>query len=117
MNNSEITRSYVNGFILSTVFTLLAYFVVVNKIFSGWVLVTVVICLAILQLAIQLIYFLHILQESKPRWNLIIVLSTISIILIIIVGSLWIMNNLNYNHILSPTDTVNFILRDEGMGK
>jgi len=116
MNNNETTKSYVVGFVLSTLLTLLASFVAVGRVFSGWVLIAAIIGLALVQLSVQLIFFLHISQESKPRWNLAIVLSTISIILVIVGGSLWIMNNLNY-HNMSPSDTNNYILKDEGINK
>ncbi len=117
MNNNEITKSYINGFVLSTLLTLAAYFIVVNKVFDGGALIVAIIMLALVQLSIQLIFFLHILQEPRPHWNLFIVLSTISIILVIIIGSLWIMNNLNYNHLKTPGETNTNILLDEGLHK
>lgn len=117
MNNNETSKSYVVGFSLSLLFTLAAYFVVVNRLLSGGMLIATIIALALLQLIVQLIFFLHLARESKPRWNLAIVLSTISIILIIIIGSLWIMNNLNYNHLRTPDETNTYILHDEGIQK
>lgn len=116
MSNKEITKSYVNGFVLSTLLTLAAYFIVVNKVFDSGMLIAALVILAFGQLTIQLIFFLHILQESKPHWNLAIVLSTLSIILVIVIGSLWIMSNLNYHH-TSPSGTNNYILKDEGVKK
>lgn len=57
----------------------------------------VVLVLAVLQASAQSIFFLNILGEKGPRWNLVIFASTISVILIIVIFSIWIMNHLNYN--------------------
>jgi cytochrome o ubiquinol oxidase operon protein cyoD len=115
MSNKEITKSYINGFVLSTLMTLLSYFVVVDKVFSGWTLLVAIMALALVQLSIQLIFFLHILQGSKPHWNLGIVVSTLSIILVIIIGSIWIMTNLNYNHMTPAADIEKYIIHEEGI--
>jgi len=53
--------------------------------------------LAIFQTLIQLVLFLQVGLESKPRWISISLIFTFIVILIVIGGSIWIMNNLNYN--------------------
>lgn len=85
------------GFALSVLLTLSAYLVVVEKLIPGSLVVAAIILLALMQFVVQMIFFLHLDKESGPRWNLIIFLSTISVVLIVVVGSLWIMNNLNHN--------------------
>ncbi len=107
MKEGITIKSYITGFILSLLLTLAAYFVVTNQIFSGNLLVGVVLGFAIMQLAVQMTFFLHLLDETKPRWNLIIFLTTLSIILLVIVGSLWIMNNLNYH--MTATQMENYV--------
>src|SRR5258708_779181 len=89
-------RSYVIGFVLSMLLTVGAYVVVITKMYTGTILVFVLALLGLTQLIVQLLFFLHLGQESKPRWNVVFFISTIGIILILIIGSLWIMNNLNY---------------------
>ena|SRR5260221_2509642 len=116
MKTHATLRSYITGFALSIAFTLLAYFAVVNHVVSGGLLIAVIIGLAIVQLVVQLLFFLHIGQESKPRWNLAFFLSTASIVLLIVVASLWIMNHLNYNMMTSQGMNQK-ILKDEGMQK
>lgn len=88
---------YFVGFILSIILTLAAYFLVVQSIFSGVALVIAITVLALVQLLVQLIFFLHLGRESKPRWNLMAFLFMILVVLIIGVGSIWIMYNLDYN--------------------
>jgi cytochrome o ubiquinol oxidase subunit IV len=91
-------KTYVTGFVLSIVLTLAAYMIVVNDIWSRSVILTAIIVLAIVQLFVQLIYFLHLGRESKPRWNLIVLAFAALVVGIVVIGSIWIMNNLNYSH-------------------
>ncbi|MEK7185740.1 MAG: cytochrome o ubiquinol oxidase subunit IV [Patescibacteria group bacterium] len=104
-------KSYLIGFILSLLFTATSYLLVVNQIFSGGILITVILGLGILQLLVQLVFFLHLGQESKPRWHLIFFISTVFIILIVVVGSIWIMDNLNYNMV--PQEINTYIMEKE----
>ncbi len=89
-------RSYIVGFILSVLLTLGAYFLVSNRLFSHPVLIGVIVALALIQFIVQLVLFLHLGSESKPRWNLLIFLFMLLVVVIVIFGTLWIMYNLNY---------------------
>jgi cytochrome o ubiquinol oxidase operon protein cyoD len=51
--------------------------------------------LAIAQLIVQLIYFLHMSKGSRSPWKLILLCFTAFIVCILVAGSLWIMGNLN----------------------
>jgi cytochrome o ubiquinol oxidase operon protein cyoD len=86
------------GFLLSVILTLLAYSVAVRHLFSGWV----IIALGSLQALVQLLFFLHLGIESKPRWSLIMFLFMVLVVIIVIGGSLWIMYNLNYHMMTMP---------------
>jgi cytochrome o ubiquinol oxidase operon protein cyoD len=105
-------HNYIFGFILSIALTLTAYFVTVNRLLTGWDFMLVVVGLAFIQFLVQLIFFLHLNQEKKPRWNFMVFVSTIGLILIVIIGSLVIMQNLNYH---MPTDEE--IMHDEAIIK
>jgi cytochrome o ubiquinol oxidase subunit IV len=113
-------KSYTTGFILSLVLTLAAYITVVQELFSGWTLVGVLATLAVTQLMVQLVFFLHLGRESKPRWNLTVALFAAMVVSILVFGSLWIMKNIQYNHQhggghgMTPAQTDNFIKQDEG---
>jgi cytochrome o ubiquinol oxidase subunit IV len=85
------------GYVASILLIVGAYRVVVDKHLSDALLIYTIIGLAILQAIIQLIFFLQLGLESKPRWNTITFLFTVMVIIIVIGGSLWIMDNLNYN--------------------
>jgi cytochrome o ubiquinol oxidase operon protein cyoD len=90
----------ITGFIASLVLTFAAYFIILHPEFINFDIKTTVIfifILAIMQSLVQLIFFIEVWKEEGIRWNLIIFISTMSIIFIIIFFSIWIMNHLNYN--------------------
>lgn len=88
------------GFIASLIFTLAAFFVIRYQM--PYALLTLL-TLAILQAIAQSIFFLHILSEKGPRWNLHVYVSTIGIVIIIIAFTIWILNHLNYNMMMKPS--------------
>jgi cytochrome o ubiquinol oxidase operon protein cyoD len=108
-------HSYAIGFILSIFLTLVAYLFVEYRIFASQILLYTIMGLALLQLLVQLVFFLHLDHESGPRWNLATFISTISVILIMVIGSLWIMHNLNSYHTMSETQTNDYLLHEEGL--
>ncbi len=92
--------SRVIGFVSSLLLTLTAFLLIVHPQFFPFempMLITILLVLAVCQAIAQSIFFLHVLSEKKPRWNLIVFASTISILLVIVLFSLWIMHHLNYN--------------------
>jgi cytochrome o ubiquinol oxidase subunit IV len=88
---------YVIGFVLSLAFTLVPYYLVVKKSLSVNTLLATILVFAVLQMLVQLLFFLHLGREKKPRFNLLFLMSTVSIILLVVVGSLWIMSHLRHN--------------------
>lgn len=88
------------GYVASLLLTLAAFFVVAYPDalhLQTQTTILFILIFASLQAFVQSVCFLHILNEKKPRWNLFIFVSTISIIVTIITFSIWIMNHLNYN--------------------
>ncbi len=93
-------KSYFIGFFLSIVLTLASYFIVTHKLLAPCNTYITISILAVVQLLVQIFYFLHIASEEKPRWNLYSMIFAILIVLIVIVGSAWVMYNMNANMIL-----------------
>ncbi len=91
--NGSIT-SYVTGFIFSLILTLSAYLLVVKQALIYWVLIFVIIGLGLIQMVIQLLFFLHLGSEFKPRWNLLSFLFMTIVVILLVGGSLWIMYSL-----------------------
>lgn len=85
--------NYITGFILSLILTVIAYMLAVHHLFAYEPLLISLLVLACVQFAVQAVFFLHMGEASKDR--LIILVWTGVIVLILIVGSLWIMSNLN----------------------
>ena len=107
---------YVAGFVLSVILTLAAYFLVVYKLLDGWELVVAIIALALTQFFVQVTLFLHVGDEPKPRWNLSAFLFMLLVVVIVVFGSLWIMNNLNYNMMMSPDEMETYMLQRNEKG-
>lgn len=86
------------AFISSLILTIVAFWIIVQPDFFHLRVRGAIFCilvLAILQFIIQSLFFLNLWNEKRPRWNLIIFATTISIIITIVVGTIWIMNELN----------------------
>jgi len=95
-------KSYITGFVISLILTGISYMAVMNfmspeSVFSLEIVIALVMSLAVLQMFVQLIYFLHLGSKNSPKWNLLFFISTVLVVLIVVVGSLWIMYHLNYN--------------------
>ncbi|WP_127959604.1 cytochrome o ubiquinol oxidase subunit IV [Serratia microhaemolytica] len=93
-------RSYLTGFILSIILTVIPFAMVMNDWASQSTTLAIVIGMAVIQVIVHLIYFLHMNTSSQERWNLVALVFTAVIIGILVVGSLWIMYNLNINMML-----------------
>jgi len=94
---NRAVRSYVIGFVLSIILTLIPYSMVVNHMAVKNTLLFAVLIFALVQFLIQVIFFLHLSKKSRPYWNLIVFAYTVLVVAILVIGSIWIMDNLNYN--------------------
>ncbi len=108
------------GFALSILLTFTAYVVVfihvnaAHEAISHEVLIPTILALAMAQLVVQLFFFLHLGFGTRgERWKLGIFISTFALVLIVVVGSIWIMNHLNYN--MTPSQ-VNQYMQDQQGG-
>jgi cytochrome o ubiquinol oxidase operon protein cyoD len=106
---------YISGFVLSLLLTGAAYLAVTQKLWSAGLLIGIIIALAIAQVLVQLFFFLHLGQETKPRWKLIVLIAMLGVLGILVIGSLWIMQNLNY-HMMSPQEMNLYMLDQNGRG-
>jgi cytochrome o ubiquinol oxidase operon protein cyoD len=107
-------RSYILGFISSIVLTLASYFLVVNQSLNRTTLIAIILVLALVQFTLQLVYFLHLGTERKPRWKFLVFTFMVSVVLILVIGSIWIMDNLNY-HMLTGHQLEQHMKTEEGL--
>lgn len=89
-------KAYFIGFGASLLLTVLSFFLVATRTLSNSYLIYAIIGLALIQAVIQLIFFLHLGQEAKPRWETVVFCFMVVVLLIIVIGSLWIMNDLDH---------------------
>lgn len=115
--NSEhgTTSSYVVGFLLSLICTFIPYYMVVHQTVTGTVLLGTILGFAVVQMLIQVIFFLHIGRGKKPNWNVYFLISTVGIIVAVVFGSIFIMHNLHYN--MSPDAEVKKLVAGEGIAQ
>lgn len=112
------TRSYVIGFILSLVFTFIPYYLVVNHVLTGLMLLIVILGIGVIQMIIQLVFFLHLGREKKPHWQLVFLVSTVGIILVVVGGSLVIISHLHYNMTpVTATEASKKLVEGEGIAQ
>lgn len=115
------TRSaapYVTGFVLSLILTLAAYMLVANHLLAGYWLIGCIAVLAVAQFVVQMLFFLHLADEQKPRWNLMSFMFALLVVVIVVFGSVWIMYYLDYHHgemRMTPEQTEKHIIEDEGL--
>jgi cytochrome o ubiquinol oxidase operon protein cyoD len=93
-------RNYITGFGLSLALTAAAFGLVLWHLHSEHefppheVVVPTLLLLAVVQLVVQLVCFLHIKEEGKGRWNVVALGFALFIVFVVVGGSLWIMHNL-----------------------
>lgn len=108
--------NYIAGFASALILTLAAFWLVTSRVVDGVWLVAALIGLAIVQLTVQLVFFLHVGNESRPRWNFTALIFMLIMLIVIVAGSLWIMNNLNYNMMMTPEQMEDYmkVQREKG---
>jgi len=110
--------TYIFGYILALCLTLVAFSMARAHVNSGHIypsdgfMLAILSVLAIVQLMVQLVFFLHIDKESRPRWNLMAFGIAIVIIFILVAGSIWIMYHLNYN--MTPHQQEQYLRQQDG---
>lgn len=108
-------HSYVVGFVLSVILTLVPYFLVVNHVLDGTRLLVTILGIAVLQMIVQIVFFLHLGRGPKPFYNVVFFFATAGLIVIVIGASLLIMDNLYRN--MSPEELVLKQAQEEGIAQ
>ncbi len=94
--------AYITGFVLSLTLTALPLVLLWMHEASGHAIpghemmyAAFVLC-AVLQMFVQLSFFLHLDEEARPRWNLMALCQALLVAAIVVGGTLWIMGNLSH---------------------
>ncbi|NTE85150.1 cytochrome o ubiquinol oxidase subunit IV [Agrobacterium rubi] len=98
-------KSYMIGFILSVILTAIPFWLVMGDVLeSRTTTVIVIMIFGVIQVFVHMIYFLHMNTKSQGGWTFMSLLFTLVVVMITLVGSLWVMYNMNKN--MMPTMTM-----------
>jgi cytochrome o ubiquinol oxidase operon protein cyoD len=95
---------YIIGFVLAGGLTVVSFYITRGSLFWPPSIPTALIVLAIAQMGVHLVFFLHMTSGPDSTNNVLALAFGILIVFLIIAGSLWIMANLNHN--MLPMDQV-----------
>ncbi|WP_406603984.1 cytochrome o ubiquinol oxidase subunit IV [Bartonella gliris] len=98
--HSPSTGSYLVGFILAVFFTLGSFIPVMYGMMDSWAISTKVaylIGMAIIQIIVQIVFFLHLNSGPDAKWNLSALWFAAICVFVIIGGTWWAISHLNYN--------------------
>lgn len=98
-------RDYAVGFLLSVALTAIPFWLVFSGSLSAIATAVTVTLLAIAQIMVHTVFFLHVNTRSEGGWTLVAIVFTAIMVLIVIFGSLWIMLHLHGN--MMPTPSLN----------
>jgi cytochrome o ubiquinol oxidase operon protein cyoD len=90
-------KSFITGFGLSFVLTVLSFGAVMSGFVPHEMILGAITVLAVVQLLVQLVFFLHLGAAPEQRNNTVIFVLTLLLIATIVAGSLWVMHNANVN--------------------
>lgn len=88
---------YVTGFVLAVVLTAASFSLVQRHILPPQTSLLALAALALAQIVVHLVFFLHMNTSSQQRWVVMAFGFTVLIAVILISGSLWIMHNVSIN--------------------
>jgi cytochrome o ubiquinol oxidase operon protein cyoD len=89
---------YVTGFVLSVVLTAIPFWLVMAKVFeSSTVTIFVILGLAMVQIYVHMVFFLHMTSKAEGGWPWMSLIFTLVLLIIMLSGSMWIMHHLQTN--------------------
>ncbi|WP_267435076.1 cytochrome o ubiquinol oxidase subunit IV [Sphingomonas sp. GM_Shp_1] len=97
-------RSYVVGLIAAAILTAASFALVQFDIVWGPAVPAALVALAIGQMGVHLVFFLHITTGPDNSNNVLALLFGVLIVALVLLGSIWIMGHLNHN-LMGPMAT------------
>ncbi|GGD70638.1 cytochrome o ubiquinol oxidase subunit IV [Caballeronia grimmiae] len=86
---------YLIGFVLAVVLTVASFWLVTAGKLSGEQGLVWLAVLAAVQVVVHVVFFLHVNTSKGQRWNAMSFVYTITMSLVIIVGTVWVMHNVH----------------------
>lgn len=97
-------REYLIGFVLSLILTAIPFWLVMTMPLSPAVTAAVIMGFAVVQIVVHMVFFLHMNSKSEGGWTMLSLIFTITVVVIMLAGSLWVMHHLNTNMMPMPHD-------------
>ena len=89
---------YVTGFVLAVVLTAIPFWLVMGNVFASTGLtIFVILALAMVQIYVHMVFFLHMTSSAEGGWTWMSLIFTLVLLVILLSGSVWIMHHLNTN--------------------
>ena len=95
-------RSYVFGLTLATILTAASFWIASAHPIWGPALPVALIVLAIAQMGVHLVFFLHVTTGPDNTNNVLALAFGVMVVALIVLGSIWIMDHLSQN--MMPTE-------------
>jgi cytochrome o ubiquinol oxidase operon protein cyoD len=111
---AEGIKSYLVGLGLSILLTVMSFFISGTTLVWGPSIPVALVVLAIAQMGVHLVFFLHITTAPDNVNNVLALAFGVLIVLLVLAGSLWIMAHLNYN--IKPMDQMMQMQLERGPG-
>jgi len=91
-------RGYLTGFVLAAILTIIPFWLVMGHVLdSRWLTISIVLALAVVQILVHIVYFLHLDVHSEGGWNMMAFIFTVVLVVIVLGASIWVMYNENVN--------------------
>nr|WP_314542865.1 cytochrome o ubiquinol oxidase subunit IV [uncultured Massilia sp.] len=90
-------KDYTIGFILAVILTVIPFWLVMTHQLAPDTTKFVILGFAAVQVVVHMVYFLHMNSKSEGGWNMMAMILTIILLVIVLVGSIWVMYHMNAN--------------------
>ncbi|WP_404377971.1 cytochrome o ubiquinol oxidase subunit IV [Vreelandella aquamarina] len=90
-------KSYVTGLLLSLVLTVIPFTVVMSGALRTATTVVIIAITVVLQTSVQWVMFMQMNTKADEGWNVMSFVFTLTIFVLVVGGSLWIMQHLHLN--------------------
>ncbi|WP_423457251.1 cytochrome o ubiquinol oxidase subunit IV [Ottowia sp. VDI28] len=89
---------YMIGFVLSVVLTAIPFWLVMNHVITDRTVAVLVLGgLAVAQILVHMVYFLHMNGKVEGGWTMLSTIFTLVFVAIAVAGTLWVMFHMNAN--------------------
>jgi len=91
-------RGYLTGFVLAAILTVIPFWLVMDHVIANKpLLILAILALAVVQIFVHIVFFLHLDTRSESGWNMMTFIFTAVLVIIVLGASIWVMYNENVN--------------------